>query len=49
MGFETLKIEISKEQLQQIVTFGERIQKYTAEVRLRNKRNLSPEKKKENR
>lgn len=41
IGFEQLKIEITNQQLQQIVNLSERLQKYTNEVKAQNRKKLT--------
>jgi non-ribosomal peptide synthetase component E (peptide arylation enzyme) len=46
---ETLKIEITNNQLQQIITLAERLQNYTRMVKLANRHKLTQEEMKKNR
>lgn len=41
LDFDELKVKISNEQLQQIVSLGERLQKYQNEVKAQNRKRLT--------
>lgn len=43
INLETLRLEITNSQLQQIITLGERLQKYQREVKMQNRYKLTNE------